>query len=384
VYSLRSGQRVTVVPEGSDGRFVPATGHLIYGTEDERTYAVRFDPKKLQVASEPQALEGIATLSGSYDSYDVAQNGTLVYVSTPQRALSWKRRNGAETRLPVSLPGNVNFLELSPDDRRAVLSVQAIGQPGTQLHVVSLDGSDVNLMRLTDGDHDSFGTFTCDGSRLLFTRVPNGAEGNIFAWSTDRSREPVRQTISPNVRQKASSIGPTCPSGDVFLYQEFTVRVGGAQIWQQRIDKPETRTLLVKGTPNAFEAAFSPDGRWIAYASDRTLNREQIYVQAYPDGAPTMVSTESGRNPVWNPRQPAGEIFYQRAGSVWALQTVNGRRVGDPVRLFDRGHDGANRNWDVASDGERFLVAGMTRTKPHINVVRNWFEELKAKAPAGR
>jgi hypothetical protein len=36
----------------------------------------------------------------------------------------------------------------------------------------------------------------------------------------------------------------------------------------------------------------------------------------------------------------------------------------------------------VASDGERFLVAGATRTTPHINVVRNWFEELRAKVPA--
>jgi hypothetical protein len=273
---------------------------------------------------------------------------------------------------------------LSPDDRRAVLSVQAIGQPGTQLHVVPLDGSDISLMRLTDDSHDLFGAFTCDGSRLLFTRALNGAGAYIFAWSMDRSREPVRQTSSPN-RQKAYSIGPTCPSGDVFLYNDMKWPGGDeTNIWQQRLDKPETARLLVKGTPHAFDAAFSPDGRWIAYASDGTLNRNQIYVQAYPDGTPTMVSTEGGRNPVWNPTQPAGEIFYQLAGSVWAVHIVNGRRVGDPVLLFDRAGAGYERNWDVASDGERFLVACATRAAPHINVVRNWFEELKAKVPAGR
>jgi serine/threonine-protein kinase len=380
VYSARSGQRVTVVPEGSDGRFVPATGHLIYGTEDERTYAVRFDPKTLKISGDPQPLEGITALSGLSGSYDVAQNGTLVFVSTPRRVLTWKRRNGAETRLPVPLPGNVNFVVLSPDDRRAVLMVHAVGQPGTQLHVVSLDGSDSNLMRLTDDIHDWFGVFSCDGSRLLFTRVLGTAGANIFAWPMDRSREPVRQTTSPN-KQKASSIGPTCPSGDVILYNDV-VGADEVNIWQQRIDRPETAKLLVKGTTRAFEAAFSPDGRWIAYASNRTLNRDQIYVQAYPDGTPTMVSIDGGINPVWNPTQPAGELFFQLAGSVWAVQIVNGRRVGSPERLFDRENAGAHRNWDVASDGERFLVAGATRTTPHINVVRNWFEELRAKVPA--
>ena len=84
---------------------------------------------------------------------------------------------------------------------------------------------------------------------------------------------------------------------------------------------------------------------------------------------------------MWNPRQPAGEIFYQRAESVYSVKVVNGRRVGEPTRLFSRESTAdETRNWDTR-DGERFLVAPTRRVPPHLNVVRNWFEELKAKVP---
>jgi len=88
------------------------------------------------------------------------------------------------------------------------------------------------------------------------------------------------------------------------------------------------------------------------------------------------VSADGGTNPVWNPQ--GGELFYQLTNSLYAVKVENGRRVGAPVRLFDRPAGNPQRNWDVAPDGQRFIMAGYARTR-YVHVVLNWFEELKAK-----
>ena len=67
-------------------------------------------------------------------------------------------------------------------------------------------------------------------------------------------------------------------------------------------------------------------------------------------------------------------------GALMAARIVNGSRVGDPVELFPLSGSRILRHFDVMPDGERFLV-GETIRPPQINVVLNWFEELKAKVP---
>ena len=40
-------------------------------------------------------------------------------------------------------------------------------------------------------------------------------------------------------------------------------------------------------------------------------------------------------------------------------------------------------NYDVSPDGQRFLMI-TKESKPQINVVLNWFEELKRRVPSGK
>ena len=137
------------------------------------------------------------------------------------------------------------------------------------------------------------------------------------------------------------------------------------------------------------EPKFSPDGRWLAYVSDESGRRE-VYVQPFPGpGGKWQISTEGGTEPVWAGN---GELFYRNESGdkmmVVDITTEPTFRAGNPRLLFEgfyQGGIGGNRAfYDVTPDGQRFLMvkAGEQETEAmQINVVLNWFEELKRLVP---
>ena len=145
---------------------------------------------------------------------------------------------------------------------------------------------------------------------------------------------------------------------------------------------------------------FSPDGRWLAYASDES-GRLEIYVQPFPGpGAKTQISTDGGREPLWARN---GELFYRNGNRVMAVETKtqpvaqsapsSGQprfSAGAPQLLFEGPYDWGGpgtANYTVAPDGQRLVMvkaAGQEAAAAQINVVLNWFEELKRRVPAGR
>jgi dipeptidyl aminopeptidase/acylaminoacyl peptidase len=150
---------------------------------------------------------------------------------------------------------------------------------------------------------------------------------------------------------------------------------------------------FIDGTTTAERLAqFSPDGRWVAYQSNES-GRHEIFVQAFPGpGGRSQVSTAGGAQPRW--RDDGKELFWiaPDAKLMAAPIAVVGDVVkpGAPVALFETriflgGADQPERGqYDVSGDG-RFLinsvVLSVAAQSPQINVVENWFEELKRLAP---
>jgi eukaryotic-like serine/threonine-protein kinase len=144
-------------------------------------------------------------------------------------------------------------------------------------------------------------------------------------------------------------------------------------------------------------STFSPDGKWLAYATTEIGNRFQIFVQPFPvTGTKYQVSTEGGRFPMWS---PDGSQLYYYANYTDRFIAVDvrtqptfapGRSVALPIEA-SFGAIGA-RNYDITPDGKQFVVITPASASANqkqasmqqISVVLNWFEEVRRLVPPAK
>jgi len=159
-------------------------------------------------------------------------------------------------------------------------------------------------------------------------------------------------------------------------------------LWVLRLSDRKAQPFL-RTRFNELSPMFSPDGLWLAYATDES-GRSEIYVQPYPGpGGKWQVSIEGGHEPRWNPN--GRELFYRQGNKMMAVDvmTQGTFSAGKPKMLFEAPYGPAPglglSNYDVSADGQRFLMLKpgeqQAQTATQISVVLNWFEELKRKVP---
>ncbi len=159
--------------------------------------------------------------------------------------------------------------------------------------------------------------------------------------------------------------------------------------------KPGKATPLLANPWPEFDTAFSPDGRWLAYASSES-GRPEIFVEPFPrSGGKWKVSTETGgRYPVWS--RPRPEILFlalNGAQLMVASYAVNGNSfrpatprvwgVGKIARL------NGQRGFDLHPDGNRVAISGVRQADAQPKqdkavFVFNFFDELRRIAPVGK
>ena len=147
----------------------------------------------------------------------------------------------------------------------------------------------------------------------------------------------------------------------------------------------DTTTLTVRKSPAQERfVALSPDGRWMAYASDESGNFE-VYVVSFP--VPTsrqLVSRSGGATPRW--RADGKELFFMGGTHMMAVPVTPGANLvlGEPTPLFPlagfRQHPG-RAAYDVAADGRRFLMLRSLTSAADSDLVyvQNFATELREK-----
>ena len=172
--------------------------------------------------------------------------------------------------------------------------------------------------------------------------------------------------------------------GNLILFAEHT---DNWDLWVFSVKDQQADPLLT--TPfNETEGQFSPDGKWIAYASDES-GRFEIYLQTFPElEAKWQVSTGGGSAPRWS--RDGQELFFiapDKRLMRTEFKTALLLEVAVPQPLFTtrikdpRGMPAIH--YDVSLDGRRFLINSEIEdadTAP-ITLVLNWFEELKERVP---
>jgi Tol biopolymer transport system component len=248
------------------------------------------------------------------------------------------------------------------------------------------DLSRETLTRWTfEGSNNVGPTWSPDGKRIAFNSNNKGGPLNIFWQLADGSGGLERLTTS----QYANVPMSWSPDGKLLAFLEVNPTTG-YDIWVLRMDDRKAQLFL--RTPfNESVPRFSHDGRWLAYVSNES-GRYEIYVQPYPGpGGKWQISTEGGTEPAWNPN--GRELFYRSGDKMMAVDiaTQPSFTVGKPQMLFEGPYMPTpltNPNYDVSPDGQRFLMLKPSESAEaaptQINVVLNWFEELKQKVPTGK
>jgi len=186
------------------------------------------------------------------------------------------------------------------------------------------------------------------------------------------------------------------PKSDILLFDDIDGSHAALWTFSIRERKAAPFAAVRSSYPSNFlpTARFSPDGQWVAYSSDETESQTTtIFVQPFPaTGAKFQIG--NGITPLWG---PAGKELFFSPGIpglpflAVSVETQPTFRFGNPISVPRPGAlvvGGIPGNYDIAPDGQHFIIvvdAGDSPTRsavPQIQVVLNWFEELKVRAPA--
>jgi eukaryotic-like serine/threonine-protein kinase len=386
VQSLRSGERKTLVSGGADARYVP-TGHLVYALSGV-VFAVRFDLRRLAVIGGPVPIvEGVARAGAAQTGtahFASSDNGSLMFIPGPVSTSAVQ-----EDVALMDRQGAVEPLKLPPDPYED----PRVSPDGTRVAVATYDGKAANIWiydlsrtsarrQLTFGGRNRFPLWSADSQRVAFQ---SDREGDLALFWQRADGAGTAERLTKPEQGTAHFPESWAPDGKTLL---VTVSKGSSfSLWAFSMPSQQGAAYGGVEAPGPITAAFSPDGRWVAYA----YLPEGTFVQPFP-ATGAIYRIYGGLHPFWSP--DGHELFFNPRGefAVSRITTKPSFIFASPTQLptgnlVSSGLT-AERNIDTTPDGKRFVGVIAARqvqsnlvSSPQIRVVENWFEELKAKVP---
>ena len=392
VLDLHTGEPEVLIEGTSYGVYVP-TGHILFGRPDG-VYAVEFDleTNELRGPEVPVFRHVGFSVMDRLAQFTVSQTGTLVYMPSmgmPRSELVRVDFDGRATALPAEARNYV-YPRFSPNgDKIAVNVVEA----DTNVWIVDVETG--ALTKLTSEGSNEFPAWTPDGRHVTFASIRSepqstgiyrklaggsGAEELIFRPDNAEHGDLTPNQWSPDGHSLAGQ-------GNVGWPDDPEPMFGIAYLVMEH---PPKLTTLVPPVPNALMhgAAFSHDGKWVAYVSNET-GTQNVYVTPFPGpGARQPISPGGGNQPLWS---PDGRRLYYYSYSSTQMMVVDVTeepefRASSPRVLFDYsgydyGYFYSHPDFDIAPDGESFVMVRQAEESvprpSHLNVALNWFGELE-------
>ena len=413
--SLGSEDRTVVWRGGRDARYVP-TGHIVYA-QGNTLFAVPFDLGRREVkGSQTPLVEGLSTPAGGALASDTAQyavsdTGSLLYLTggfvptliganrPPPRTLAWVDRKGIETPIKIR-PDDYTFVRLSPDGRKIAFVLGNPLPPDSNTDIWVYDLATENARQLTFEKSDDDGpVWTSDGSRLYFRSFEQGSNSDaaVYSMSVDGGPRTLLAKSGDFPLAMPWSLSP----------DERTIALVSAVSAQEvnlatlDLQGKDAFHLLLKGPQVVSEPVISPNGQWMAYMETTPPTTPgEINIRPFPDVSRQRYPVGSGLSPVFS-RDGSELFFFDGNGmSTVSVSYQPTLRIGAVQQLFRgqywwgvAGPSGLlGRAWDVDRRGDRFLMVkmpgavapGSVQDAPppiRLNVVLNWLNEVKARAP---
>jgi eukaryotic-like serine/threonine-protein kinase len=357
--SINGGDRKRIVLAHSNPAY--ANGQLVFLEWHRGLVAIKFDPSSGKIEGEKKLIaEGIGFQPSTYyAAFAAGTNGTVVYnpsAGATTSVLAWYDRTGKElSRLGEE--GVIANPSLSPDN--AYVAADRTDIKASNVDIWIHDVKRGTASRFTfDPAEEVTPIWSPDGQKVVYRLVKvttivemknlkgTEAEKAIFTSPPPAAFENIPNSWSPDGTQ----ILCTSETADETTYLGL-VSISGAGI------KP-----FLKGNAHYSNGQFSPDGKWVAYASDESGDWE-VYVTTYPQASGKwQVSRDGGTEPRW--RGDGKEMYYLGPHEELTAVDVNAGETfsaGAPAKLFTfQARAGISSTdlftYDAAKDGQRFIV----------------------------
>lgn len=368
--SVADGTRTRLTGAAAGG--VPAGDRLLYAN-DGALVSQGLDVREGRLMGR-MAVHGVRVGQSPLGQLLASAAGdTLVYSEpvTLQQELVWVSRSG-ERLGALGSPADTWSVRIAPDGRRVAVTIL---EPLLRtLDVVQFDGRSLLPSRVSLSiDADEWPAWSPDGLRIAWVQagravMVRGAGAVLPADTVTRFDEPVRVTDwTPDGTAVLVSRTMADTREDLWL---VPVRGGG-------------EPLPLVATPFAdVQGDISPDGRWIAYASDES-GQPEIYVERVQDRSPgpgtrERVSSGGGSDPRWS--RDGQELFFRRGSEIHVATPASGRgqnAVAATSMLFKT--EVPPRSFDAAPDGQRFLlILPVATPPPPATLILNWAQPPKS------
>jgi serine/threonine-protein kinase len=389
--SVTSGERRTIVPIGSDPRYLD-TGHLLHASGGV-VFATRFDPKTLEVSGTPvPVIEGVRRSNGM-THLSVSASGTAAYFPGPSgSAAMWTLAitDRAGNVAPLALPaGRYTHVRAARDGSALVIGSE--DGPQSFVSIYPLSGK-AALQRLATDSNARLPIWSPDGRFIAFEST-QGNESGIYRQRVDGTA-PAERLIAAGPGEK---LIPESWSPDG-LHISYSLQKGTSfELWILTVDAKRAEAFAGVTSIEPVGSVFSPDGKWIAHSATPSAELQSsnrgVFIRAFPEGQRVYQAPRQmvDFHPVWNP--DGQEIIYvasTTAGQMAASQLTVSSGISFssatrfPATVIAERLSGQLRAFDILPDGR--FVGPVTedpsqRISSDVRIVVNWLEELKQRVP---
>ena len=387
--SLREpGQHRLILRTSAKAVYAPprgaAPGYLVW-MQNQTLVAQRFDDGSLALSGDPVSVaeEVGRAPNAPLRAAFWAEAGLLTYFVKPEAArttIAWIGRDGK--KLEDASPGDtIRSLALAPDATR--MAIERTESSQTNWDVWLREFRTGITTRLTfDPADDSNPVWSPDGKMIAFSSNRDGGVLQLYRKPASGAGTEERLTEGGNPK----TVLDWSHDGRYLLYRE-----DNPQTNRDLMALPlegDRKPIAVVNTPFAESTgALSPDGRWVAYASNDSGHNE-IYVQAFPGGGGPPGRWQVSNGPAYAVkwRGDGKELYYETQDNSSRVMTVaiqagpQGIRAEPPRALFTADFQGGSlHQFEVTPDGQRFLIAlqGAETSRSPLTVISNWQASLR-------
>lgn len=384
VWHPLDGSASRVLHTGGFGRVVeqtPGQYSLVY-VDGQSVKAMPFDIAAGSTTGADRVMVDVVYTNNSGGAHlDISRTGSLAYLTgasgSPTRDVIWRDRAGRPTAVGT-LTGTTRLPSLSPDGTKLAYYKEERGTRDVWMY----DLRTRDITRLTSQQDSTAAEAPLMISPPAIAWSPNGTSvtyahgtpANLYRVAARPAATPERLTTSPH----AQIPGSFTPDGRTLAFIELDA-LSGRDIWLASLDGDRWQTRPFLRTPfNETSPAISPDGRWLAYASNET-GRFEVYVQPFPAGGRRLqVTTGGGALPQW--AQDGHEILFVSDSGTGQLMSA---RLGPESTITSRQAlfetTGYDRWFGITPN--RILMTTMTSplgAASAVTMVLNWRAELAA------